>query len=146
MMLHSDTWLVYRRTSLCIMHMTRKKRVSKFAMKLPLAVSFCMSLAQQEKGLACKYINCNSISTYSHIYITCTYSKFSTKIYGYTKRYLKIPLQWKVKVKNFQHICNVNLWYSKIKNTEMYNHTPSLPQQHSECVTYSITVTVPYQN
>jgi len=82
---------------------------------------------------------------HTHIYC-CTYSKFSTKIYGYTIRYLKIPLQWKVKVKNFQHRCNVNLWYSKHKNTAIYDHTPSLPHQHSECEIYNITVTAPYQN
>jgi len=110
---------VLQNMSLCLTHMTRKKKVTKFAMKLPLAASFCMSPVQQETGLACKYINCDSVRTNSHIYIACTYSKFTTKIYGYTIRYLKIPLQWKVKAKNFQQRCNVNLLYSKYKNTEM---------------------------
>jgi hypothetical protein len=54
--------------SLCITHMTRKKKVTKFAKKLSLATSFCMSLVQQDMGLACKYIKYNSVSTNSHIY------------------------------------------------------------------------------
>jgi hypothetical protein len=115
----------------------------KVGVSLPLLT--CSSSAWASQLLYCRGRK-SQRDLWITLYIAYTYSKFSTKIYGYTIRYFKIPLQWKVKVKNFQHRCNVNLWYSKYKNTEMYNHTPSLPHQHSECETHNITVTSPYQN